>query len=310
LDGNGVVVFKNGTNISDATSVEESTGVLVTDVLPADGDEFTVSGNYYRYFTAAEIALIVQNAVDLHSTRHTDSLGRKIDVTTLPSIEEYPVVVFATSLALYTLATDSAFDIDVQAPDGVTIPRAERYRQLTEMVNIRKEQYRELCMQLGIGMFGIEMFSLRRVSLGTGRLVPVYRPQEVDDRSWPQRVRLSRPTYGDAPTEWPTAGPEMTAYQGRSFSIDVEFTGDYTDATIVGNLLAQRGSVVIVQEFDASIVDNGDGSYTATLSLTADQTKRVANRTYWSIATVDEAGDKTEIIGGNFFTTRSSEVIV
>jgi hypothetical protein len=310
LDGTGVVVFKNGVNISNATSVEESTGVLVTDTLPADGDEFTVSGNYYRYFTAAEISMIVQNALDQHSANHTDSLGRKIDASTLPALEEYPVVVYATSLALYTLATDSAFDIDVQAPDGVTIPRAERYRQLTEMVNIRKEQYRDLCLHLGIGMYKMDVFSLRRVSKGTGRYVPVYKPQEVDDRSWPQRVHLSKPTYGDAPTEWPTTGPEITAYQGRSFSIDIEFTGDYADATIVANLLPQRGSVVIAQEFDASIVDNGDNSFTATLSLTSDQTIRIANRTYWSLATVAEDGDKTEIVGGHFFTKRSSEVIV
>jgi hypothetical protein len=256
LDGDGVVVYKNNTDISSATSVEESTGVLVTDTLPSNGDSFTVSGTYYRYFTGAELASLVTDAVAQHSAKHVDSLGRKITVDTLPTIEEYPVAVYATTLALYTLATDAAFDIDIQAPDGVTIPRAERYRQLMEMIQTRQAQYRDLCVQLGIGMYSIDVFSLRRISKTTGRYVPVYKPQEVDDRSFPQRAHLQLPTYGDSPTAFPTENGEFTAYQGRAYSNTVTLTGNYAGKTFLAKLVQQRGSVQVVQNFSLNVASS------------------------------------------------------
>jgi hypothetical protein len=311
LDATQVSVFADGVDKTDNASVEESTGVLVMDYLPADGVEFTVSGTYYRYFTAAELNSIVTDAIHQHSHNHTDSVGRQVTVANLPTIEEYPVALYATTLALYTLATDAAFDIDIQAPDGVTIPRAERYRQLMEMVQTRKAQYAELCTHLGIGLYKIDVFTVRRISKATNRYVPVYKPQEVDDRSYPQRVNLPEPVYGDAPVEWPTTGDELTAYQGRAFATTVTYEGDYTDLTVVANLLNQRGSVLKVQEFTLVNDDNGDGTYTATLSLTADQTLRLAERTYWSIAYVDPDTERNvEVKGGNFFTVRSSTVVL
>jgi hypothetical protein len=316
LDGTGVLVFKNGVDISTTSSIEESTGVLVTDVLPSDGDEFTVSGNYYRYFTQSEIELIVGDAVAQHTHRSKDATGRTLNVATLPVIDEYPVTVYAVTLALYTLATDSAFDIDVQAPDGVTIPRTERYRQLMQMVQTRQEQYRDLCVQLGVGMYKMEVFSLRRISKATGRYIPVYAPQEVDDRSYPQRTHIPEPTYGDAPVEWPTTGDELTAYQGRSFSTNVSFTIDLTDAKYANSsfevkLLNQRGSVLIVQDFYIDHQTLTGTTYNLTFSLTADQTMRLANRTYWSIQIIDIIDENPlEVKGGHFFTVRASEVVL
>ncbi len=319
LDGEGVMVFKNGVDISNACSVEESTGVLVTDTLPADGDEFTVSGNYYRYFTASEMSMLVNDALVQHTGRTTDTVGRKITVENLPVIEEYPVAIYAVTLALYTLATDSAFDIDIQAPDGVTIPRAERYRQLMEMVQTRREQYRELCTYLGIGMYKIDVLSLRRISKATGRYVPVYKPQEVDDRSYPQRAHLPEPTYGDQPAEWPTQDVEFTAYQGHAWAGQVEFEGVFNPSvTFVAYLMNQRGTVVKVQQLTCEVTNPLENKYIANLSLTADQTMRLANRTWWSVQYVDPdetiTNDNTylpnEVKGGNFFTVRASEVVL
>ena len=324
LDGEGVVVYKrsisNGSNVDISTTahIEESTGVMVLDTIPADGDELTVSGNYYRYFTKAEMQSLVNDAFLQHTYRHTDSAGRKVTIDNLPGIEEYPVAIYAVTLALYTLATDAAFDIDVQAPDGVTIPRAERYRQLLQMIQTRQEQYKDLCAQLGLGMYKIDVFTLRRVSKATGRYVPVYRPQEVDDRSYPDRVDLPEPTYGDAPPAWPTENGELTAYQGRSFSSAIDFKGAYGSYSFLANLLNQRGSVLVVQPITLAVTDNGPvssgsstHSYTATMSLTKDQTLRLAERTYYSLSIVnDTTKEITEIIGGNFFTVRVSTVVL
>jgi hypothetical protein len=310
LDAPTIVVYQNGLDISDMCLVEESTGVLITPEVPADGAEMLVSGTYFRYFTNAELTSLVEDAVLQHSGGHTDTVGRKLTAATLPQIEQYPVAIYAVILALYTLATDASFDIDIAAPDGVNIPRAERYRQLMDMVAARQSQYRDLCVQLGLGMYKIDVFSLRRVSKATGRYVPVYKPQEVDDRSYPQRSHIALPTYGDAPVEWPTDAGELTAYQGREFTTTVVLDGDYSGQTLVANLLSQRGSVLVVQEFTVDQTDDAEvPNSTLVLTLTADQTLRLANRTYWSVAT-DASDVKTEIKGGNFFTVRASEVVI
>lgn len=268
LDGTTVTVLKNGIDISDYSSIEESTGVLVTDVLPADGDEFTVSGNYYRYFTAQELSTLIDTAVATHTAHKTDSLGRDLTLDTLPTVEEYPLVVYATTLALYTLATDSAFDIDIIAPDGVNIPRSERYRQLMQMVDTRKEQYRELCLQLGIGLYGIEVFTLRRISKMTNRYVPVYKPQEVDDRSHGQRANVPRPTYGDSPITWPTESGDWTAYQNLAFHQTFGEMGNHAGKAFTAKLLIQRGSIQKVQDFDLS-VDTSDTAVVTSANRTS-----------------------------------------
>ena len=324
LDGNGVTVFQNGTDVSNEASVEESTGVLVMDTLPADGDEFTVSGNYYRYFTQTEMEMLVNDAIIQHTGRTTDPVGRQITVANLPTIEEYPIAIYAVTLALYTLATDSAFDIDIQAPDGVTIPRTERYRQLMEMVQTRREQYRELCTMLGVGMYKIDVMALRRISKATGRYVPVYKPQEVDDRSYPQRVDLPQTTYGDQTTPWPTESVELTSYQGRAFTtvlpdIDLSNVGvdlteaKYADSTFVVKILPQRAAPIAAATFTIDDINNDEDTdiYSFTVSLTRNQTLLLAGRTYWSvqISNIDGEAD-LEIAGGNFFTVRRSRSVV
>jgi hypothetical protein len=403
LDSTTVTVqtklISNGTtyDITNNAHIEESTGVLVllqndgvTPLVPADGDELTVAGNYYRYFTGAELTQLINDAVSEHASYATDSTGRKVTLATLPSSEEYPVAVYATTLALYTLATDAAFDIDIQAPDGVSIPRSERYRQLMDMVQTRHAQYRELCALMGVGLYRIEVFDLNRISKMTNRLIPRYVPQEVDDRSYPERVNLPEPTLGNKPPAWPTEAGELSAYQGLDFTETLVFNGNYAGKTFIANLLNQRSSVLVVQPFtlevattgtdvitaaartsgsttitlttsaahgltagnaiaitDVDATVNGIGTvatvvnttqftvtgtattalsktgltgqvetsvaknYTFTLSLTQDQTLRTAERTYWSLSTIDAfTGEQVEIKGGKFFTVRSRTTVL
>jgi len=253
LDGNGVKVFKNGVDISNLASVEEQTGVLVTDTVPADGDELLVSGTYYRYFTATEVNHIVEEALLTHTHGHTDVVGRQITMDNLPLIEEYPVIIHAVTLALYTLATDASFDIDIQAPDGVSIPRSERYRQLMDMVQARQSQYRELCTLLGVGLYKIDVFNLNRISKSTGRLVPMYLPQEVDDRSYPERTHIATPTLGAIAQPWETEAGEITAYQGRSFSTSLDVTANLAGKSFTVKILNQRNSPLAVRNFALSV---------------------------------------------------------
>ena len=183
VNGISLRVAVDGVDVSSITSVEEVNGLFEIQSIPANNAVISVSGVAYKYFTDTEIQYYISQAFYEHAHTSTDSNGSLNTLATMPFVEEYPLVILATSMALYTLATDAAFDIDIISPDGVSIPRSERYRQLMEMVQSRKEQYKELCSMLGIGMYRIEVQTLRRISRRTNRYVPVYRPQEVDDGS-------------------------------------------------------------------------------------------------------------------------------
>lgn len=303
------VVSVDGVEDTEAF-IEESTGVLTLTEVPANGAEIIVNGTHFRYFTNDEMTQIVTNALQQHSAKRVDSIGRTITVDALPPIEEYPVALYATTLALYTLATDASFDIDISAPDGVSIPRSERYRQLMDMIATRRQQYQDLCVHLGIGMYSIDVFTFRRISKTTNRYVPVYKPQEVDDRSIPQRAELALPTYGDANVPWITESVQLTAYQDRAYTGSVTFTGDYTGFALAAKLVLQRGSIQKLQEFDATFTEV-DGTYTAELALTRDQTLRLPNRSWWQVISINpDTDEEIEIVGGDFFVRKIHSAIL
>ena len=286
IDGATLLVHVNGTDVSSAVEVEETTGYVTFDSTPAANAVIIFVGTYFRYFTNSEVCQFVSDAFDQHTTNHADQYGRAVTIASLPGIEEYPVVVYATSLALYTLATDASFDIDIQAPDGVNIPRSERYRQLMQMIQVRKDQYKELCSQLGIGLYKIDVFTLRRVSKTTNYYVPVFLPQEVDDRSMPQRAQLPMPTYGSAisPSDVPTY--DLMMYQGDSFSVELDFPFDITGYNFASQIRLMPGDSTLVANFTVTPV--AGQTQKLTLSLTSSQTTDLPERCYWDIQATTE----------------------
>jgi hypothetical protein len=160
-------------------------------------------------------------------------------------------------------------------------------------------------------MYSIDVFTLRRISKRTNRYVPIYKPMEVDDRSWPQRVNLPLPAYGDAAPAWPTEGGPLNAYQGVAYEETLNFTGNFEGKTILARLLAQRGSVQVVLNFELEVTTEDDENFTATFSMTAEQSLRPPRRTHWQLASQDdETGEIIEIVGGDFYIQRRSEVIL
>lgn len=286
VNGTGLVVKVGSTDVSGTATIEEHTGKLTLASAPANNAVITVAGTYYRYFTDAEIQNYINIAFAQHANTQTNAYGSRITLANLPSVEEYPVVVLACSLALFTLATDSSYDIDIQAPDGVNIPRSERYRQLMDMVQIRKEQYRELCVLLNIGLYRIEVATLRRISQRTNRYVPVYKPQEVDEGSRPQRVRVPMPNYMD---QTPDTVPayDLLLYRGDSFEVDLDFPFSLADYSFLSQIRAFSGSQLVLATFDITVKDLQAG--TVTLSLSSDQTTELPSRAKWDIQVVKQS---------------------
>lgn len=303
VDGATLVIKVNGSDVSTDASVEEATGLLILETAPANNATITVTGTAYRYFTDEEICYYVNTAFDQHVKGSTDLNGARVTLATMAAINEYPIVLLACSMALYTLATDAAFDIDIISPDGVSIPRSERFRQLMEVVQAKKEQYRELSSLLGMGLFAIEVFTLRRISRMTNKYIPVYRPQEIDDRSMPQRVTLSMPTYGDSTPVGPVPTQDLTIYEGDSYAITLDFPFDVTTYTFKSEIRYQSGDPVILATF-AITVDPSDHTK-ITLSLTKEQTDRLPRRSYWDIQATsasDPTYQQTFMCGGVYLT--------
>ncbi len=308
LNGSSVVVMVNGADVSTYVTAEEAEGVLIFDNAPTAGAVITTAGTHYRYFTDAELQIIVSEAFTQHTYNRTDAFGRAITLGNLGTVEEYPLALLATINALWTLATDASFDIDILAPDGVTIPRSQRYRQLTELINERRAQYGQLCAALNIGLDRMEVFVLRRKSHRTNRYVPIYRPQEVDDSSMPERVWLPIPTYGGTPTPTDVGEYDLNVYQGDSFTVTMDFNFDATLWTAKAQIRAVPASPVALAYFTITTVDATAGLFT--LSLTADQTTRLPVKSFWDLQFTSNS-DPTNIktfIRGVVFSERQITV--
>ena len=308
IQGTTLVIHNGSTDVSTAGEVEEETGYITFDTTPTSGSNIVIAGFYFRYFTDAEITTFVCDAFAQHTLNHTDPYGRTVTVENLPQVEEYPLTVYATTLALYTLATDSSFDIDITAPDGVMIPRSERYRQLMLMVDARKEQYRELCSQLGIGLYKIDVFSLRRISKTTNQYIPIFKPQEVDDISAPERVLLPIPTYGLITPSSVVPNYDINIYQGDSFYIELDFAFNVTQYTWKSDIVVLPGYATPLTSFTIAPVS---GSTTKlALSLTSNQTSLLPQRSYWDIqakSVTDSTYEHTYMQGMVFTTTQVTE---
>jgi|SRR5687767_11647901 len=162
--------------------------IIIRPTLPGVNTVIRIQGTGYKFFSDAESDTFVTEAFRMHL------VGRNPmpTYTTLPPTEEYLITILAAVEALWVMATDSSFDIDISIPEGVTIPRSQRFAQIMALIQQRMEQYKELASALGVGPFRIQMFTLRRVSRTTNRLVPLYQPQEFDDRTYPP-VRVYPP---------------------------------------------------------------------------------------------------------------------
>jgi hypothetical protein len=286
IAGSTLIVKAGSTDISSTVSIEEHTGLLILATAPAANTNIVVSGTFYRYFTDAEIQNYVNMAFMQHANSETNAYGSRIVMSNLPAVEEYPVVLLASTLALYTLATDASYDIDIHTPDGVSIPRSERYRQLMDMVQARKEQYRELCNLLNIGMHRIEVATLRRTSNRTNRYVPIYKPQELDDGGRPQRARIPIPNYMEQSTDTvPTY--DINLYRGDSFELDLDFPFSLADYTFLSQIRAFSGASLVLATFNIAITSIPNG--TATLTLTSDQTAELPSRALWDVQVVKQA---------------------
>jgi len=207
VSGTGLKVFTVNpttlviTDLVDADyTMDLANGLITLDTVLTTDYLLVVEGNSFGLFTDAEIAAFLHDALLQHTNnafdtiRYRDENGfikyqhYKITLTNLPEVEEIVVALLAATEALWALSTDASTDIDVHTSEGTFVPRSQRYGQIVSQINLLTEKYRTLCAQLNVGLYRIEMSTLRRVSKTTGRLVPLYVAREFDDATMPTRV--------------------------------------------------------------------------------------------------------------------------
>jgi hypothetical protein len=225
----------------------------------------------------------VLTAVGQHTYNRTDSYGSAVTIAKLPIVEEYPLVILSTIEALWTLSTDAAFDINIMAPDGVTIPRDQRYSQLTNMIQQRWEQYKQLSSALNIGLWKIEMGTLRRVSRITNKLVPVYVPQEIDDARRPERVYITNDLNGRSPVAVNIGTYDIILNQGDSWYAIFDFPDNTNFADLV--FKAQIRTFPNSPSIWASFVITVENSTTKKLRLSLPKSKSryIPRRAFWDL---------------------------
>jgi hypothetical protein len=248
LDGANLVINQEGDDVSTTVEVEEATGYIVFDETPAEGDVVIVAGNYYKYFTTTEICQYIDYAFEQHTTYHTDSYGRTMTIATLPTLEEYPVIVYK-----------------------------------------------------------IDVFSLRRISKTTNEYVPIFEPQEIDNKSPKTRVRLPIPTYGNVKPVPTTVVQDLNIYEGDDYEFSIRLEFEVNNLTPLAQIRVLPGASAVVTEFTVTkpdITEDGDNQRTLVLSLTGAQTRLLPGRSYYDVQLTDSDNVTHTYVSGQIFTTK------
>jgi len=181
LDANDfVTLLVEGTDFT----LDAHNGMIILTAGPLDpAHSLNIFGTHYTWFLDEDIEAETEwfvNTLDLSDGTVFSDLA-----TNDPRFELAVRGVLVG--CLWSLLIEASLDIDVRNPEGVDIPTSQRFAQLEALVQTWTARYEELANQLNMGLDRIQMMTMRRTSLSTGRLVPIYNAQEFDDQATPQR---------------------------------------------------------------------------------------------------------------------------
>lgn len=285
VDPSTLYITVNGTAATTPANytLEQDIGVVHFVTAPANNAAIVITGTRYRYFTDTDIIKFINTAVEQHTYNRSDSYGSQVTLGRIATVEEYPLCILSVIEALWVLATDAAFDINITAPDGVVIPRAQRYQQLTNMIQQRWEQYKQLCAQLNIGLWRIEMGTLRRVSRKTNKLIPIYMPQEIDDSRRPERIYLQNDMTGRNTPQPYNQVWDLVLYQGDSYSIVFDFPFDISGYNYKAQIRTYPNAPSLYATFTCTVTYTSPTLSKLKLSLTSKETDYLPVRGFWDL---------------------------
>lgn len=223
-----IVAIDDGTTVTEVPANEyhlnAKQGIITLDATVAQGEKLYVRGENAQFFTDAELDMFLNTALLKHGHNATVRSVVRDPITgfkryytdpmalsNLPAVEGHLLAILGTIEALWILASDASYDINVVTAEGTSLPRQERYAAIMQMIAAQQARYDDLALKLNIGMSRIEMFTLRRVSRSTGRLVPLYQPREYDEQTPPTRI------YPPVDTGVTGTGTTKRVYTGQQY---------------------------------------------------------------------------------------------
>lgn len=294
-DANGSVSWATPANYT----LDDRNGLLLlAKPLPASAS-LLVEGNAFRYFSDTDWTTFVTTALAQHTH------GTRVTVDTLPVVEEYPVALLSLCQALYALLNDASFDIDISTPEGISIPRHQRVEQLSQMLATRLDQYNKLAAALNVGLNRIEMFDLRRVSLTTGKLVPIYVPQEYEDsRPWDQVFpNIDALDTSGRLEPIPTAPTQdLIAYSQQDFTTVITLNQDVTNYTVKASIRKYPQALQPLAVFKVTVLNASTGQIQ--ISMDRSLTYFVGLAKFWDMELVDSTGQVFTVYQGRFDAVR------
>ncbi len=269
------------------------------------GETLVVEGLYAFIFPQDDLNTFVNGAF----TRHTHD--RPVSYATLPPVEEYLVVILATIEALWALATGIVGDIDIATPEGVTIPRTQRFAQILALIRERQAQYDTLAAALNVGIGRLEISTLRRISRSTGRLVPVYLPQEIDDRLPPRRIfpRIDRAGALIAPFQaiyqnlFVDIGTEADFVQPLDIKNPDGTAMDITGYTVEAQLRRSPANHTVDKDLVVEVINATQGQVRIRITKAEVDILRRNHEYGWDLQTVSATGEKDTKFRGSLLTT-------
>lgn len=319
LEPTGLIVTLNGTPLIAGTDyiLDSRSGVVALVNMPTAGSTLSITGTNYQFYVDEELDDFLYSATLKHthqkvvSARSVDTQGfvayshMQQTLATLPEIEYHPLAIFTAIEALWTLAGDAAYDMDVNTADGTSLPRMQRYQGIMNQIETLTERYKELCFQIGnCGFWRIHDGGvLRRVSLFTGRLIPLRAPRELDDGGFASRILtpIDVPVgVLDNPNTIPCQQYNPVAQATNPWSALIEIdgvnlltTGYLVTASISDGSRTSALVPITVVVQDATHVE---------LSLTGAVTATLPPYAPWRVTVTYPDGHSEPVVSGSFLT--------
>lgn len=165
-------------------SLDSRNGIIrLSTVYPAN-TKLLIEGYYYEWVTPDDLLFYTQRAIE----KHLPALS--VGLEDLSDVAINAIGIAAICESLWALMTEFSRDIDVITSESIHIPASQRFRMVQALLMQWEEEYKRHATALNIGIDRLEVFSLRRTSRTTNRLVPLYKAKEVGDfspieRLWP-----------------------------------------------------------------------------------------------------------------------------
>jgi hypothetical protein len=168
---------------STAYALDERNGLLRLYGMPS-GDTLMIEGYYHEWLSDEDLDFYSDMAIGLT----THNLGLSLNAVA-PAVANV-IGMYSIVQALWGLLAEYSRDIDVITSEAVHIIASQRYRMVASLLDSWTATYTKAATALNIGLDRIEVLNLRRVSMTTNRLVPLYKEREVGDyapieRLWP-----------------------------------------------------------------------------------------------------------------------------